>query len=84
MIQRIFYLESYRLRTLQLLFGACESYFFPLIIRGLSIHLFSFINEVDFLVSKGLFYLYNEHNNTWLLEDMEFLFSCPIRELLKT
>ena len=28
------------------------------------------------LVSKGLLCLYDKQNNTWLLVDMEFLFSC--------
>ena len=46
---------------------------------GLSIHLFSFIDEVGFLVSKGLLYLYDKQNNTWLLVDMELLFECLTR-----
>ena len=28
--------------------------------------------------------LYNKHNNTWLLGDMEFLFSCSIRYLTRS
>ena len=47
-----------------------------IVIRGLSIHLFAFINEVGFLPRKGLLCLYDKQNNTWLLVDMEFLFSC--------
>ena len=34
-----------------------------------------------FLVSKGLLCLYDKQNNTWLLVDMEFLFSCSTRHL---
>ena len=47
-----------------------------IVILGLYIHLFSFINEVGFYLSKGLLCLYDKQNNTWLLVDMEFLFSC--------
>ena len=32
-----------------------------------------------FLPSKGLLCLYDKQNNTWLLVDMEFLFSCSTR-----
>ena len=32
-----------------------------------------------FLLSKGLLCLYDKQNNTWLLVDMEFLFSCSTR-----
>ena len=32
----------------------------------------NFINQVDFLVGKGLLCLYDKQNNTWLLEDTEF------------
>ena len=34
-----------------------------------------------FLVSKGLLCLHDKQNNTWLLVDMEFLFSCSTRYL---
>ena len=34
-----------------------------------------------FLPSKGLLCLYDKQNNTWLLVDMEFLFSCLARQL---
>ena len=34
-----------------------------------------------FLPSKGLLCLYDKQNNTWLLVDMEFLFSCSTRHL---
>ena len=37
-----------------------------------------------FLVSKGLLCLYDKHNNTWLLVDMEFLFSCSTRHLTRS
>ena len=35
------------------------------------------------LVSKGLLCLYDKQNNTWLLVDMEFLFSCLTRYLTR-
>ena len=34
-----------------------------------------------FLLSKGLLCLYDKQNNTWLLVDIEFLFSCSTRHL---
>ena len=36
-----------------------------------------------FLLSKGLLCLYDKQNNTWLLVDMEFLFSCSNRHLTR-
>ena len=36
-----------------------------------------------FLLSKGLLCLYDKQNNTWLLLDMEFLFSCATRQLTR-
>ena len=36
-----------------------------------------------FLLSKGLLCLYDKQNNTWLLVDMEFLFSCSTRYLTR-
>ena len=39
---------------------------------GFSILLFSFIMESTFLVNKGLLFLYDKENNTWLLLDTEF------------
>ena len=48
---------------------------------GFSILLFSFIMESTFLVSKGLLCLYDKENNTWLLLNTEFLFSCSTRHL---
>ena len=46
----------------------------------LSILLFSFINQIDFLVIKGLLsiYIYDKPNNTWLLVDVKLLFSRAI------
>ena len=46
---------------------------FTIFNRELSILLFSFINQVDFLVSKGLLsiYIYDKQNNTRLLVDMK-------------
>ena len=37
-----------------------------------------------FLLSKGLLCLYDKQNNTWLLVDMEFLFSCSTRYLSRS
>ena len=37
-----------------------------------------------FLLSKGLLCLYDKQNNTWLLVDMEFLFSCSTRHLTRS
>ena len=50
----------------------------PIFVRELSIHLFSFINKVGFFVSKY------KHNITWLLVDMQFLFSCSTRHLTRS
>ena len=36
-----------------------------------------------FLFSKGLLCLYDKRNNTWLLVDMKFLFSCSTRHLIR-
>ena len=41
----------------------------------LSIYFHSLMKSA-LLVSKELFCLYGKQNNTWLLVDMEFLFSC--------
>ena len=37
-----------------------------------------------FLLSKGLLCLYDKQNNSWLLVDMEFLFSCSTRHLTRS
>ena len=37
-----------------------------------------------FLSSKVLLCLYDKQNNTWLLVDMEFLFSCSTRHLTRS
>ena len=37
-----------------------------------------------FLLSKGLLCLHDKQNNTWLLVDMEFLFSCSTRHLTRS
>ena len=51
---------------------------------GLSILSFSLIIiKLTFLVSKGLFCLYDKQNNTRLLVDMEFLLSCSTRHLTR-
>ena len=36
-----------------------------------------------FLVSKGLLRLYDKQNNTWLIVDMKFFFSCSTRHLTR-
>ena len=51
---------------------------------GIFDSLFSFITESAFLLSKGLLCLYDKQNNTWLLVDMEFLFSCLARHLTRS
>ena len=37
-----------------------------------------------FLLSKGLLCLYEKQNNTWLLVEMEFLFSCSTQHLTRS
>ena len=37
-----------------------------------------------FLLSRGLLCLEDKQNNTWLLVDMEFLFSCSTRHLTRS
>ena len=71
MVQRIFHLKSERQRTLRMLFGDCRLIYFHLLMKS------------AFLLSKGLLCLYDEQNNTWLLIDMEFLFSCSTRHLTR-
>ena len=49
--------------------------------------LFTFFHSLiksTFLLSKGLLCLYDKQNNTWLLVDMEFLFSCSTRHLTRS
>ena len=44
--------------------------------------MFTFFNSLiksTSLLSKGLLCLYDKQNNTWLLVDLEFLFSCSTR-----
>ena len=67
MIQRIFHLKSERQRTLRLLFGDCRHNYFHS------------LTKFAFPLSKGQLCLYDKQNNTWLLTDMEFLFSCSTR-----
>ena len=40
--------------------------------------------KLAFLLSKGLLCFYDKQNNTWLLVDMEFLFSCSTRHLTRS
>ena len=67
-----FHLESQRQRTLRLLFEDCRFIYFHSLMKS------------AFLLSKGLLCLYDKQNNTWLLEDMEFLFSCSTRHLTRS
>ena len=64
--------KSQHQRTLRLLFGDCRLIYF-----------YSLMKSV-LLVSKGLLCLYDKQNNTWLLVDMEFLFSCSTRHLTRS
>ena len=59
-----FHLKSQRQRTLRLLLEDCRFIYFHSLMKS------------TFLPSKGLLCLYDKQNNTWLLVDMEFLFSC--------
>ena len=52
-------------------FGDCRSFYFHSLIK------------LTFHVSKGLLCLYDKQNNTWLLGDMKFLFSCSTRHLTR-
>ena len=70
MIQRIF--ASSSLAT-----AHCVIFFFG----NCRILYFHWLFKLAFLVSKGLLCLYDEQNNTWLLLDMEFLFSCSTRAI---
>ena len=70
MIQRIF--ASSSLAT-----AHCVSFFFG----NCRILYFHWLFKLAFLVSKGLLCLYDEQNNTWLLLNMEFLFSCSTRAI---
>ena len=72
MIQSIFHLKSQRQRTLRLLFEDCRFIYFHSLMKS------------AFLPSKGLLCLYDKQNNTWLLVDMEFLFSCSTRHLTRS
>ena len=55
---------------------------FTIFSRGLSIFLFSLINST--FPCGVLLCLYDEQNNTWLLVDMEFLFSCSTRHFIRS
>ena len=55
---------------------------FTIFSRGLSILLFSLINST--FPCGVLLCLYDEQNNTWLLVDMEFLFSCSTRHFIRS
>ena len=66
------HLKRYHQRTLRLLFGDCRFNYFHSSMRS------------AFFVSRGLLCLYDKQNNTWLLVDMEFLFSCSTRHLTRS
>ena len=70
-IQRIFHLKSQHQRTLRLLFEDCRFIYFHSLMKS------------AFLPCKGLLCLYDKQNNTWLIVDMEFLFSCSTRHLTR-
>ena len=58
--------------TLWLLFEDCWFIYFHSLMKS------------AYLPSKGLLCLYNKQNNTWLLVDMEFLFSCSTWHLTRS
>ena len=64
--------KSQRQRSLRLLFEDCRFIYFH-----------SFMKSA-FLSCEGLFSLYDKQNNTWLLVDIEFLFSCSTRHLTRS
>ena len=64
-----FHLKSQRQHTLRMLFEDCRFIYFHSLMKS------------AFLPSKGLLCLCDKQNNTWLLVDMEFLFSCSTRHL---
>ena len=67
-----FHLKSSCQRALRLLFGDCRFIYFHLLMK------------LGFLLSEGLLCLYDRQNNTWLLVEMEFLFSCSTRHLTRS
>ena len=69
MIQRIFASSSLATAHCVIFFGNCRFLYFHSLLKS------------AFLVSKGLLCLYDKRNNTWLLLDMEFLFSCSTRAI---
>ena len=66
------HLKRYHQRTLRLLFGDYRFNYFHSSMRS------------AFFVGRGLLCLYDKQNNTWLLVDMEFLFSCSTRHLTRS
>ena len=71
LIQRMFSSWVHQ-RTLRFFLGVCQSFNFHSLL------------ESTFVVHKGLFCLYDEQNNTWLLVGMKFLFSCSTRCLTRS
>ena len=69
MIQRIFASSSLATAHCVIFLGNCRFLYFHSLLKS------------AFLVSKGLLCLYDKRNNTWLLLDMEFLFSCSTRAI---
>ena len=61
------------------------SFIIYLFIYSFIIYLFiHLLMKSAFLLSKGLLCLYDKQNNTQLLVDMEFLFSCSTRHLTRS
>ena len=53
-------------------------------IRSVDPCMFYSLIKSNFHVSKGLLCLYDEQNNTWLLVDMKFFFSCSTQNLTRS
>ena len=67
-----FHLKRYHQCTLRLFFGDCRFNYFHSSMRS------------AFFVGRGLLCLYDKQNSTWLLVDMEFIFSCSTRHLTRS
>ena len=67
-----FHLKGQCQRTIRLLFENCRFIYFHSLMKSAS------------LPNKGLLCLYDKQNNTWLLVDMGFLFSCSTRHLTRS
>ena len=67
-----FHLKSQRQRTLWLFFWDSQFIYFHSLMRS------------AFLVSKGLLFLYDKQNHTWLLVGIKLIFSCSTRHLTRS